>query len=84
MDEMEILSILKEQFVKRLGIEEDLVTMDASLADSLNLESLDEVELILDLEERFGIEINDEAAGQLRTVGDVVRLVQAAKTPVNN
>ncbi len=51
---------------------------DASDLCDLGIDSIDKVELIMDLEEEFDIRIHDDDAGEVRTVGDVVRIVQAS------
>ena len=68
----EVFDQVKEILVERLEVEESDVSMDASLRDDLKADSLDQVELIMDIEERFGIKIPDEDAQSLGTVGDAV------------
>ena len=63
---------LKKIVVEQLGVEEPEVTPEASFVDDLNADSLDLVELIMSLEEEFGMEITDEEAGNIRTVQDAV------------
>ena len=58
--------------VQQLGVEPQEVTPDASFVDDLNADSLDLVELIMSLEEEFKLEISDEDAEKIRTVGDAV------------
>ena len=84
MDEEAVLEIAKGMISERLNIDPDRVTMDASLTDDLELDSLDLVELVMSIEERFGIQIEDQDAGELQTVGDAVRLVtQMAQSPAS-
>jgi acyl carrier protein len=68
----EIFQKLKGIVVEQLGVDEDDVTMEASFVEDLNADSLDLVELIMSLEEEFGIEISDEDAEQISTVTDAV------------
>ncbi len=67
---------VKEVVMDKLGVEEDKITMEASFIDDLGADSLDTVELIMDLEEEFGIEIPDEDAEKLTTVGAVIEYVE--------
>ncbi len=62
--------------VDQLGAEEADVTMEASFVDDLGADSLDVVELIMALEEEFGIEIPDEDAEKISTVGDAVAYIK--------
>jgi acyl carrier protein len=71
----EIFQKLKGIVVEQLGVDEDDVTMDASFVEDLNADSLDLVELIMSLEEEFGLEISDEEAEQITTVSDAVEYI---------
>ncbi len=66
---------VKEVIVDKLGVEEDKITMEASFVDDLGADSLDTVELIMELEEEFGIEIPDEDAENMTTVGSAVEYI---------
>ena len=67
---------VKEIIVEELGVEADKVTPDASFVDDLGADSLDTVELVMAFEEEFGIDIPDEDAEQMRTVGDAISYIQ--------
>lgn len=67
---------VKAIIVDQLGVEESDVTMEASFVDDLGADSLDIVELVMALEEEFGLEIPDEEAEKIRTVGDAVKFIQ--------
>ncbi|HIV02917.1 MAG TPA: acyl carrier protein [Candidatus Aphodoplasma excrementigallinarum] len=68
---------VKAIIVDQLGVEEDAVKMEASFLDDLGADSLDIVELIMALEEEFDIEIPDEEAEKITTVGDAVNYISA-------
>ncbi|MEW6182759.1 MAG: acyl carrier protein [Bacillota bacterium] len=67
---------VKQIIVQQLGVEEDEVTTDASFIDDLGADSLDLVELVMAFEEEFELEIPDEEAEKIRTVGDAVGHIQ--------
>lgn len=66
-----------EVVIDKLGVEEDKIVPDASFIDDLGADSLDTVELIMQLEEEFGIEIPDEEAEKMTTVKSVVDYIEA-------
>ena len=68
----EIESKVKEIIVKNLGVKESEVTREASFIDDLGADSLDCVELVIDFEHKFGIEIDDNEAENINTVGDAI------------
>lgn len=72
----EILNQVKEIIVEYLGVEEEQVVPEATLMDNLGADSLDLVELSMNLEEKFGVTIDDEDIGNLKTVGDVVAYLE--------
>ncbi|CAN5812208.1 MAG: acyl carrier protein [Gemmatimonadales bacterium] len=63
---------VKEIIVNELGVENEKVTDDASFVEDLGADSLDTVELVMAFEEEFGIDIPDEDAEQMRTVGEAI------------
>lgn len=70
---------VQEKVAEQLGVEADEVTMESSFIDDLGADSLDIVELLMALEEEFDIEIPDEEAEKLTTVGDVVEYIKCNK-----
>ena len=66
---------VKKIIVEQLGVEEEEVTMEAAFIDDLGADSLDIVELVMAFEEEFGLEIPDEDAEEIRTVGDAVNYI---------
>jgi len=64
-----------EIIVEQLGVSEEEVAMEASFVDDLGADSLDLVELIMAMEEEFGLEISDEDAEKILTVQDVVNYI---------
>jgi len=70
---------VKEIIINELGVEPEKVTPEASFVEDLGADSLDTVELVMAFEEEFGIEIPDEEAEQLQTVGDAIRYLKEHK-----
>ena len=67
---------VREILCDQLDVEEDNVTMSSSLTDDLGADSLDLVDLVMTLEEEFDIEIPDEDAENVKTVGDIVKYIE--------
>jgi acyl carrier protein len=67
---------LKKIIVEQLGVDEEEVTAQASFVEDLNADSLDLVELIMSLEEEFGMEISDEDAEKIQKVSDAVEYIE--------
>jgi acyl carrier protein len=76
MDRTEIESKLTDLLVDELGIERDAITDDAKFEEDLDVDSLGVVELLMALEDNFGVKIPDEEAEQITTVGQAVDLVE--------
>ena len=74
----DIAERLKKIVVEHLGVDADKVTENASFIDDLGADSLDNVELVMAFEEEFGIEIPDDAAENIQTVGDAVKFIKEA------
>lgn len=68
---------VKEIVVDRLDVDEDKVTLEASFKDDLEADSLDVVELVMELEDEFDMEIADEDAEKISTVGDAVNYIDS-------
>lgn len=67
---------LRKIIVEQLGVEEGDVTLEAAFVEDLNADSLDLVELIMSLEEEFGMEISDEDAEKIQKVSDAVEYIE--------
>ena len=70
---MESIDKIKKIIVDQLGVDESKITENSSFVDDLGADSLDIVELIMAFEEEFDIEIPDEDAEKIKTVGDAVK-----------
>lgn len=76
---MDVFEKVKEIIVEQLGVDEEEVTTQASFVDDLGADSLDIVELVMALEEEFDMEIPDEDAEKITTVGDAVNYIKNAQ-----
>jgi acyl carrier protein len=72
------LERVKKIIVEQLGVEDNEVTVDASITEDLGADSLDQVELVMAFETEFGIDIPDEEAEKIKTVGDAVAKIDAS------
>ncbi len=77
MDRGEIESKLSDLLVDELGLERDKISRDAKFEEDLEVDSLGVVELLMALEDNFGVQIPDEEAESITTVGEAVDLVHA-------
>ncbi|HEU4562622.1 MAG TPA: acyl carrier protein [Longimicrobium sp.] len=68
---------VKDIIINELGVEAEKVTPEASFVEDLGADSLDTVELVMAFEEEFGMEIPDEEAEKLQTVGDAINYIQS-------
>ena len=75
MDRAEIETRVKKVLAEQLAVDEQQVVPDARFAEDLNADSLDLVELIMELEDQFGVKISDEDAQKIETVGQAVDYV---------
>lgn len=67
---------IRNIIVEQLDVEEDAVTMEASITDDLGADSLDVVDLVMSIEESFDVEIPDEEVENIKTVGDIVKYIE--------
>ncbi|GAA0349760.1 acyl carrier protein [Bacillus horti] len=73
----EVFDRVKKIIVDRLDVDEAEVKLEASFKDDLGADSLDVVELVMELEDEFDLEISDEEAEKISTVGEVVTYIEA-------
>lgn len=74
---MAILDDVREVIVEKLGVDAEKVVPEARFIEDLGADSLDTVELIMGLEDKFGLEISDEDAEKIRTVQDAINFIQS-------
>ena len=75
----DIFDRVKQIVIDRLGVDEAEITPEASFKDDLGADSLDVVELVMELEDEFDMEISDEDAEKITSVGEVVKYIQSHK-----
>jgi len=73
----DVFERIKEIIVEQLDVDESQVTLEASFTDDLDADSLDVVELVMELEDEFDMEIADEEAEKIATVGDAVEYIES-------
>ncbi len=71
-----IFDEIKQIIVDELNISPEKITLEANLAEDLGADSLDAVEVIMDIEDKYGVKIEDEAAKELKTVKDLVDYIE--------
>ncbi|HLQ70262.1 MAG TPA: acyl carrier protein [Bacillota bacterium] len=76
----DVFDRVKTIIVDQLDVEEEQVTMEASFKDDLDADSLDVVELVMELEDEFDMEIADEEAEKINTVGDAVDYINSTQS----
>src|SRR5881392_330273 len=81
MAEKSIEEKVKDIIVEQLGVNPEQVTPQASFIEDLGVDSLDIVELVMAFEEEFSVEVPDEDAEKLQTVGDVIKYIQERAKP---
>ena len=72
----DVANRVKAIVVEHLGVDESKVSADASFIDDLGADSLDTVELVMAFEEEFNVEIPDDAAENIQTVGDAIKFIE--------
>jgi acyl carrier protein len=75
----DVLERVTKIIIDRLGVEESKVALEASFKDDLGADSLDVVELVMELEDEFDMEISDDDAEKIITVGDAVNYINSKK-----
>ena len=70
---------IKEIIIDELGIDETKVTMDARFKEDLGADSLDAVEIIMQVEEEFGVEITEDVIQNMSVIGDIVKYIEENK-----
>ncbi len=80
MSEKSISEKVKDIIVEQLGVNPEQVTESASFIEDLGADSLDTVELVMAFEEEFGVEVPDEDAEKLQTVGNVIEYIEKKTT----
>ena len=70
---------IKDMIVDQLDVEADEVTMDANIQEDLGADSLDIVDLIMAVEDEFEVKIDDDGSENIKTVGDIVKFIDANK-----
>ena len=68
---------VKKIIAEELNVAEDKITMESNLVEDLEADSLDAVEIIVRIEEEFDLQVDDEAAENVKTVGDLVKCIEA-------
>ena len=68
---------VKEVLISTTNVDESKISLDASLKEDLGIDSLDSVEIILELESRFNVKIEDDEATNIKTVEDMVKILES-------
>jgi len=80
MDRDEVMGLVRDHLVAELEVPAERITPETRFREDLEADSLDLYELVMELEDRYGIRVSEEQAAELRTVGDAVDFV-AARAP---
>jgi acyl carrier protein len=70
---------IKGYLIEKFDVDAEKITLETKVSEELGIDSLDLVELVMSMEDEYGIEIDDDAAMNFVTIGDVVTYVEAAK-----
>ena len=73
---MDTFEKISQLLAEQLSIDEEKITMESDILDDFDADSLDIVDMVMNLEDEFGVEVPDEEVENLRTVGDVVRYIE--------
>ncbi len=76
---MDVFETVRKAIVDELSVDPAKVTLESKLKEDLGADSIDAVQIIMDLEDAFGIEIDEDNAGAMETVGDVVKYIESMK-----
>ena len=74
-----VIEKVKELVAEQLGVDKDTVKLESNIIEDLGADSLDVIEMLMTLEEEFGISIPDEKINQIKTIGEIVELIENAK-----
>ncbi len=71
-----VIDKVKELVAEQLGISKDTITAESNIVEDLGADSLDVIEMLMTLEDEYGITIPDEKIGQIKTIGQIVELIE--------
>jgi acyl carrier protein len=77
LEDIQMFEKIKKILVEQLGVAEERVTMEANIVEDLEADSLSVMQTIMELEEEFGLTVEDEDVNNLRTVGDIVKYCES-------